>query len=80
MFNIPYMPTYPGLCQALIHCNLLNYGNGLLPDSITPVLEEGKRSFFQTGQFSLGLSGSKELSQNKPKSFHVSQCISQNFA
>lgn len=47
MFNIPYMPTYPGLCQALIHCNLLNYGNGLVPDSIMPVLEEGKRNFRQ---------------------------------
>lgn len=48
MFNIPYMPTYPGLCQALTHCHLFNYGNGLLPESIMPVLEEGKRSFRQT--------------------------------
>lgn len=47
MFNIPYMPTRPGLCQPLIHGNSLNRGNDLLLDSITPALEVKKRNFRQ---------------------------------
>lgn len=44
MFNIPYMPTYSGLCRAFIHGNSLNYGNDQLLDSIVPVLKLKKRN------------------------------------
>lgn len=54
MFNIPYMPTYPGLCQTLIHDNSLNFNACL----------RGEEKAFQTGQPSPGHSESKQLSRN----------------